>query len=101
MLGRPEIETLRAALLYWQEEICPHGEGAAKPYLEGADTRTLSAAEIDLLRTNLATSVRYAACEPLGQRLLGTELWDSPEEAVVATGGQAVALVLLPTLAAE
>ena len=101
MLGRPEIETMRAALLYWQEEISPHGEAAARPYLEGAAARALSAPEIDLLRTNLASSVRYAACDPLGQRLLGTELWGSPEDAAVAAGGHTVAIVLMPNRATE
>ena len=96
MLGPSEIETMRAALLYWQQEICPHGETAAKPYFEESEARPLSASEIDTLRQTLASRVRYAIYDEANQQLLTTALWSSGDDAAREAKGQGVAAVILP-----
>lgn len=96
MLNQAEIETIRAALLFWQEEICLHGEAAATPYFEGSPARALSAAEIENVRAILAMNVRYAICDRAGMQLLSTELWATPDEAAAKARNQSVATVVLP-----
>ena len=96
MLGPSEIETMRAALLYWQEEICPYGEAAARTNFEEDDARPLSASQIDRLRQTLASRVRYAIYDAANQQLLTTALWSSGDEAAREAKGQGVAAVILP-----
>lgn len=90
-----EIETLRAALLYWREEVSPYGEAAGQPYFDRPEVRPLSSAEIDTLRAQLAGTLRYVGYDPLRQQLLGTTLWESPEEARRQVPAPAVAVILL------
>ena len=96
MLGVPEIATIRAALLYWQEEICPHGAAAGKQYLEETSCQPLSVDEIDRLRAYLTGGVRYAILDPAEDRLLDARVWASPEEALTEAGGHLVVTVLIP-----
>ena len=98
LFGRPEIETIRAALLYWQQEICPHGELAARPYLEGDHIRPLSAAEIDSLRTCLTGDFRYANFVLAEGQMLSRKVWQSPDDAASEAGDHAgvVTVLLLP-----
>ena len=97
MFGAQEIETIRAALLYWQEEMSPHADETGRPYFERAEVRPLLAADIDKLRAELASCVRYAIYEPVGQQLLSTVLWTTAEEAISQAGGKPIATVLLPS----
>ena len=56
MLTKRELATVLAALLYWQEEICPHGQSAARPYFERlriSDVRPLSPTQIVRLSRRL------------------------------------------------
>jgi hypothetical protein len=51
-----ELATLLAALLYWKEELCPHGPDIMRPYLaclELAHLEPLAAGEIDRLSARL------------------------------------------------
>jgi len=45
MITTRELATVRAALRFWQEEMCPHGQTAMQAYLD-CDERPLSAAEV-------------------------------------------------------
>ena len=48
-LSSRELATLLAALLYWQEEMCPHGREIMRPYFETLELQQfepLSAEEI-------------------------------------------------------
>ena len=52
MLTPREAANILAALLYWQEEMCPHAAAVTRPYFETldlADFEPLSASEIDKL----------------------------------------------------
>jgi len=52
MLTTRETATILAALLFWREEMCPHGRTIMRPYFahfKRPRTRPLSAEEIDQL----------------------------------------------------
>jgi len=60
MFVRRELATVLAALRYWQEEITPHGEHAARKYFESLKLRgirPLSAAQIVRLSKRLRTEL--------------------------------------------
>ena len=96
MLTPRHLATIRAALLYWQEEMCPHGATAMRPYLEPPDADPLAADEVAQVRQALKTDVRYAVYDPIRNRLDGAEFFADYEEADLAAGGLAVASVILP-----
>ena len=98
MLTHDQLATVRAALLFWQEEICPHGAEVSFPYLDVADTAILSAEAVAKLRTKLTTaSVRYVLVNPERVRLASSEMFDGWDLAVQnASASMLVATVLLP-----
>lgn len=89
------IATVRAALLYWQEEMCPNGTGVMRPYLDPPGVRPLSAVEISGVRDLLASGVRYALYRPGQGRLASTELYPTDQVAKSAAGDLAIATVIL------
>jgi hypothetical protein len=59
MLTVREAATILAALLYWQEEMCPHDPAVMRPYFETLNLGEfvpLSANEIDELSVKLRHS---------------------------------------------
>ena len=71
MLTLRELATLRAALLFWKEEMCPHGEQVMQPYFDGLTVESLSAIEVEQLRSRLEPAlVRYAQFDKLNQKLV-------------------------------
>lgn len=99
MLTWRELATLRAALLFWKEEMCPHGEQSMQPYFDGPAVEPLSASEVDQLRAQLDPAlVRYAQLDVATLQLVGGPLLTTPEEALLTWGKAAhVATVLLPS----
>mgnify|MGYP001373232904 CR=1 FL=1 len=64
MFDSREMATLLAALLFWKEEMMPHGREAMRPYLEQLGIESiepLSANEIDRLSARLGERCRQAA----------------------------------------
>ena len=56
MFNQRETATLLAALLYWREEILPHGRAIMRPYYAAIGKprcKPLTAAEIDALARRL------------------------------------------------
>ena len=97
MLTRRETETIRAALQFWREEICPHGEATARPYLDADDVSPLNSDEVEKLRDQFARSaVRYAILTPDQNGLQDVALITSTEEAKGVAGEARVATVILP-----
>lgn len=96
MLTPRHLATLRAALLYWQEEISPHEPAVAQPYLESADRTPLNTEEIAELRKKLEVGIRYAIYDPSRQRLDDLELFAELEEVQQVAGELPIATVLLP-----
>lgn len=61
MLTARETATILAALLYWREEICPHGRAIMRPYFQtvGLDRFVpLHRTELVRLATRLRTHLR-------------------------------------------
>jgi hypothetical protein len=99
MLTERELATVRAALRYWQEEICPHSAEIARAYLEPNDVEPLSAVQIERLREMLdPQAVRYAlyAFHGEGAAVLADVRLLSPDEVRrTAKGDLRVATVIL------
>ena len=56
MLTKRETATMLAALLYWREEMCPHGLSIMRPYFKSIGqprVKPLSAREIAALSKRL------------------------------------------------
>ena len=97
MLTSREIETIRAALQFWREEICPHGAEVARPYLESEDISPLTSEEVERLRQKLmAARVRYARVSPDGATVLDWNLFATEPDVLSETMPGIVATVLLP-----
>lgn len=95
MLTSRELATLRAALRYWQEEICPHGPAAARLYLDSPASVPLTSTEVRRLRDRFRSGrVRYCRCRRARSYVLQGPLFRSTRR---ARPGEAVATVLLPT----
>ena len=98
MIQLRELATIRAALLFWQEEMCPSGNTIMQPYYDVAVDEPLVADEVTALRSKLSDScVRYAAYDPASGRLAGVELIADAKDAVrQADAAGAIATVLIP-----
>jgi len=56
MFTKQETATILAALLFWREEMCPHGAKIMRPYFKAiglSRAKPLSAAEIERLSKRL------------------------------------------------
>ncbi len=98
MITTRELDTVRAALRYWQEEMCPHGVEAMQPYFDQTHAESLSSGEIEKLRLRFSpANVRYGPLDAGEDRFATTELFPSVDAALQATErGDRVATVLLP-----
>jgi hypothetical protein len=97
MLTPRELATLRAALLFWKEEMCPHDASLVRPYFDTPVVESLSASEIDQLRVLLDQAfVRYANYDATTDTLATAQLLATPAEALRAWGAAQIATVLLP-----
>lgn len=86
MLTSRELTTVRAALLYWQEEMCPH-PAVMPPYFQPQQVQPLADAETEALRERFAEeALRYMVCDPLSGNLIG-ELYSSAEAAAQFASG--------------
>ena len=101
MIKLREWATIRAALLFWQEEMCPSGSTIMRPYydVEVEVEESLGAEEVEGLRARLSeSSVRYAAFDPATGRLASIELIVDAEEAIrLSDDTSAIATVIIPT----
>ena len=93
-----DLATIRAALRYWQEEMCPHPAVIHQPYFDVPGIEPLTAQAIERLRERLHPSaVRHVFWNPLTGALAGGELFASPDVIPPPSDpGLQVALVLLP-----
>lgn len=59
MFNKRETATILAALLYWREEMVPHGRAIMRPYFKAigmARAKPLTGAEIDRLSRRIGGS---------------------------------------------
>lgn len=97
MLTHDQLATVRAALLFWQEEICPHTPEVSLPYLDVATTEILSAEAVAELRSRFTSvDIRYVLINRHMNQLISRELFDNADDALQRGEGSAViASVLL------
>jgi hypothetical protein len=60
VLSKREAATILASLLYWREEMCPHGPAIMRPYLKAVGfprAKPLSSDEIVSLSKRLRASI--------------------------------------------
>ena len=75
MLSDLELATVRAALRYWREEICPSGSGAAAPYFDQPTEVYLSESDVPELERRLSdTRVRYLAYDADTEQIVAQTL---------------------------
>lgn len=98
MLKPLHLATIRAALQFWAEEMCPHGSEAMRPYLPAETTQVLSAEEVLEVRSLLTTPrIRYVEIAGRAGRmcLKGPTL---RYRSISRRTGKSWATVILPTV---
>ncbi len=94
MLTKRHLATIRAALLFWKEEIAVHNARIATPYLEDDTILPLEFNEVEQLR-RCFQRVRYVAYDPQTDTLLSQEfLHDAPEQDLRKRGHEIATLIL-------
>jgi hypothetical protein len=89
------IAVIRAALLFWQEEIAIHEPGVGYSYWEDQPYDPLSPDEVAELRRHLRF-VKYVQVDPETARLTTAELLSAADLAASAIPVRAIAIVILP-----
>jgi hypothetical protein len=89
------IAVIRAALLFWQEEIAIHEPGVGYPYWEDQPYDPLSPDEVAELRRHLRF-VKYVRVDPENGSLLTTDLLSAADLAASALPPRQVAIVIFP-----
>jgi hypothetical protein len=95
MLDARHLATIRAALLFWREEI--HWPVLMQPCFENQDEVPLAPHEVDRLRSVLQfANLRYANYQAATDRLTDQRLFSTVEEAhAAAESGSNLAAVIL------
>jgi len=98
LLTKRHLALIRAALLFFDEEMSPHGPAVARPYFEVPLDRDLAPEEAEQLRQLLQTcELKYACGDSSGTHLLSPELTASVEKArnvALAHSGRLVTVLL-------
>ncbi len=102
MLTPNHLATIRAALQYWEDEICPHGADAMQPYFDNPDAVPLSANETTQLRSILQDRfLRFVIYAPDRTIISSPTIFETSGEAErQAAPEEGIAAVLLPPRAA-
>jgi len=75
LLTKRHLAIIRAALLFFDEEMSPHSPDVARPYFEEPLERELAADEVGQLRELLRTvELRYLCCNRTGVTVPSQEL---------------------------
>jgi len=75
LLTKRHLAIIRAALLFFDEEMSPHGPDVARPYFEEPLEEELAIDEVRQLRQLLQTvELRYVCCDGTGVTVLDQEL---------------------------
>ncbi|AMV19206.1 hypothetical protein [Planctomyces sp. SH-PL14] len=98
MLTSRDWAVLRAALMFFDEEMSPHGAEAYRPYLPKRLRPELASAEVADLRHRLsAARVRFLCCDSTATQAVSTRLFRqlSQAEAIATAAGGQVATILV------
>lgn len=99
MLTAGQLATVRAALLYWEEEMGPHNMDIPLPAPDPPGFALLSQDELRQLRDRFGPRmIRYAVYDPHHDCLGRTELFADSDTARQQAGADGIVVtVLLPT----
>lgn len=89
------VAVLRAALLFWQEEIAIHDPGVGYSYWEDQPFQPLTPDEVAELRRHLRF-VKYVRFDPRTNKLISAELLSAADLATLSAPPRIVAIVILP-----
>ncbi len=89
------VAVIRAALLFWQEEISIHEPGVGYSYWEDQPFDPLSPDEVAELRRHIRF-VKYVRVDPETGSLSTTDLLSAADVAASAIPPRQVAIVILP-----
>jgi len=82
LLTKQHLSLFRAALRYFEDELCPHGSAGQQSYFDEPLQAVWTADEVQSLREWLRTcELKYASYDPRAMTLKGGMLSDSPEQA--------------------
>jgi len=94
-----DLVVLRAALMFFDEELSTHGGGAYRPYFPKGPRPDLRAEEVAGLRSRLkAARVRYLCCNAAGTQVVSKRLLpqlSSAKAMATAAGGRVVTVLVL------
>jgi len=98
MLMRRDIAVIRAALQYFQDELCPHGPEVYRPYFDEPMDKPVKGEDVRRLRESLRNcEMRYLVCDRQASRAIHSELFTSIDRAEVlarkAEGKVGVAII--------
>ena len=89
------VAVIRAALLFWQEEIAIHEPGVGYSYWEDQPYDPLSPDEVAELRRHLRF-VKYVRVDPKTHSFVTTDLLSAADLAESAISPRVIAIVILP-----
>jgi hypothetical protein len=95
MLTPRILAAIRAALLFWMEEIAIHDPAIARPYWDTVSFEPLSVSELESLRNQL-TYVHYVGYDPIRGALTSTRLIAAAELDDSAASASWAAVLLPP-----
>lgn len=97
MLGIRELATVRAALAYWRDEMCPHGIEAMRAYFDHPDTDPLTASEVAELQGSLSlVALRFVLLDEHHRDMVQSPIFCTFDAACAQqTSGQLVASLFL------
>ena len=98
MLTASQLATVRAALLFWQEEMATNPPDFMRPFLDLSDMKPLSVKDVQELREQFDPRfVRYAIYDADNDALADLRLFADSDDARQQTRpGNVVVTVLLP-----
>ena len=98
MLTSHDLAVLWAAVIYFEEELGPHGIEAMRPYFADPVPQTWSPRDLTRLREFLRTcQLRYVACDQASLDVVDTKSYETVSElqALVSSQSCRVAAVLI------
>lgn len=98
MLTKSDLALIRAALLFFDEEMSPHGIEVMRPYFDETPVREFVDGEIRRLRDCLQScTLAYVGCDPATMTLATTEPFLDLEVSNPEHQSAEIATILFPS----
>lgn len=97
MLTTKHLAVIRAALMFWDEEMSPHDPAVSAPYLDQPiGSGEWIKHEVAFLRDQLAScQLRYVLYSPDGKSLVSSQVFESLDQAQAAASSALVATLFV------